>query len=97
MNEESREYLLIHIEGLQATLTKRNARIADLEKQLQSLETKIAQNNKVRKLVNQAYKDGWKDCASKLMEITRETALQLRAVRKSAFSIYLDGDKIEHQ
>ncbi len=89
MNIETREQLIIHIEGLQATLTKRNARIEELEAQVEKLKKSPANKDAERK----GYKQGWKDCASHLMEITRKTALELREIRREAFDLYLNGDK----
>lgn len=84
MNIDSKDQLIIHIEGLQATLTKRNARIAQLEDQLANVNAKH-----VNQLANSiAYKKGWKDCANQLSTISRETALQLAKVNKEAWRIY---------
>ena len=89
MNIETKEQLIVHIEGLQATLTKRNARIEELEAEVQRLKHSPRNKDAERK----GYKQGWKDCASQLMEITRKTALELREIRREAFELYLDGDK----
>lgn len=88
-SEKDLEHLHIHIEGLQATLTKRNARIAELEAQVAELK-----NNPLAGISkDRAYRDGWKACAGHLMETTRKTALQLSEVRKEAFRLYMDGEK----
>jgi hypothetical protein len=84
--EQSRESLIIHIEGLQAVLAKRNLRIAELEAKLASPEL----INNVA--VGRAYRQGFKDCASKMMDATKDTALLLRQIRKDAFELYLVGD-----
>lgn len=89
---ETDEALKVHIEGLQATLTKRNARIADLEAKL---ATPIDLPENVQKMIDKAYKDGWKDCANELMSITRETAISLGKVRKEAYRYYMKGDSDE--
>lgn len=82
------ESLQIHIEGLQATLTKRNTRIAELEAKVTELkDNPLAAMSKER-----AYKEGWKACAGHLMETTRKTALELGKIRKEAFRLYLEGD-----
>lgn len=87
-NEERNiEALHIHIEGLQATLTKRNARIAELEAKLADPE--LINNAAIRR----AYRRGWKECAGRMMEASKETALLLKEIRKDAFEIYLEGDK----
>ena len=80
----------VHINGLQATLTKRNERIAELEKQLSSEGTSKRQARNIHK----AYQKGWIACAGHLMETTRRTALELGKVRKDAFRLYLDGEKL---
>lgn len=86
--EMNRESLLIHIEGLQATLTKRNARIAELEAKITKDGKKIQAELAIRK----AYKKGWTDAAAKLLDITRQTALQLSQVRKEAWQVYSEGE-----
>ncbi len=88
MKLDDRESLVIHIEGLQATLTKRNARIAELE---EKLGQPIDLPTKTQKLLNKAYKQGWKDCASVLMESTRDAALELGKIRRNAFRLYAEG------
>ena len=87
--EMNRESLLIHIEGLQATLTKRNARIAELEARVAELKN----NPEAAISKDRAYREGWKACAGHLMETTRKTALELGKIRKEAVRLYLDGDK----
>ena len=86
--DANRESLLIHIEGLQATLAKRNARIVELEAKITKQGGKIQTELAIRK----AYKKGWTDCAGKLIDITRQTALQLSEVRKEAWRIYSEGE-----
>ena len=88
---ETDEALKIHIEGLQATLTKRNARIAELEAKLAE---PVDVPEKVKKMVSNAYKSGWKDCANLMMEATKDTAQVLSKIRKDAFDLYLQGDKL---
>ena len=86
--EMNRESLLIHIEGLQATLTKRNARIAELEAKI----TKNGQKIQTKLAIRKAYKKGWTDAAAKLLDITRQTALELSKVRKEAWHVYTEGE-----
>jgi hypothetical protein len=82
------EHLVAHIVGLEATLTKRNKRIAELE-------AIIADANYVNDpRLRRAYKEGWKDCAGLIMESTAQAARELGKVRKDAFEIYLQGDRI---
>ena len=86
--EANREQLIIHIKGLQQTLTERNVRIAELEKQL----TKAGMTARAERDIKRAYKQGWQACANQLMDITRKTALELSEVRKEAWKLYLDGE-----
>ena len=89
MNDKERENLLIHIEGLQATLTKRNQKIAELEAKL--LDTPMS--DEVLRAENRGFKNGWKACASKLMGTAHRAALELREIRADAFDLYLDGEQ----
>lgn len=84
-----REALLVHIEGLQATLTKRNARIAELEAQL----TAGSDSPLVERASRKAYRDGWEACAGHLMEATRVAAIALGKVRGDAWQVYLEAEK----
>lgn len=88
MELQTDEALVIHIEGLQATLTKRNARIKELEAKLSE---PIDLPEKFQKLLDKSYKKGWKDCANLLIENTRNAALELGKIRKDAFRLYIDG------
>jgi len=91
MNNEERniENLHIHIEGLQATLTKRNERIAQLEAKVETLT-----NNPVAGAAEKkAYKKGWQDAASHLQDTAKTAARALAEINKDAFRIWLDGDK----
>lgn len=84
-----RESLIVHIEGLQTTLTKRNARIADLEQQLSEGSTSPA----AQRALAQEYKRGWRECAGHLMETTRVAAQALGRVRSDAWEVYLKQEK----
>lgn len=86
--ESNHEALIIHIEGLQAVLIKRNLRIAELEEKLANPE--LINNT----AVTRAYRRGFKECASRMMDATRESALLLKDIRKDAFELYLEGDKL---
>ena len=86
MKLETDEALKIHIEGLQATLTKRNARIAELEAKLAK---PVDLPDEIKKLTDKAYKQGWQACAGHLAETTRNMATELSKVRKEAMSLYL--------
>jgi chromosome segregation ATPase len=87
--EKNLESLHIHIEGLQATLTKRNARITQLEAQVSELKLNPESAAKETK----AYKAGWKACANHLQDASRKMAYQLRDIDKQAFRIWLEGEK----
>jgi len=90
MKLDTDEALKIHIEGLQATLTKRNARIAELEAKI----IEIKDNPIVGAAEKKAYKKGWQDCAGHLMQTTQIAARSLSEIRKDAFKLYLDGDSL---
>lgn len=90
MELDTREKLVVHIEGLQATLAKRNERIAELEKEL----TEQGKSKSIERAEKKAYKQGWRDCSSHLMETTRVLALELNKVRKDSFDLYLKSDKL---
>jgi len=85
--EPSKENLLIHIEGLQATLTKRNARIAELEEQ-------AANDHRVDSARRRGYRDGWKACASRLQAVANKTARDLEDLGRTGFQEYLRGDRL---
>ena len=88
-NEENNiEALHIHIEGLQAVLTRRNARIASLEDQVAQLKANPAASAAEKK----SYKQGWQDCASHLQNSVKTLARELREVDKTAFRLFLDGE-----
>ena len=88
---DKRESLLVHIEGLQATLTKRNARIEELEAQL-SLED---DSPAAKRAVSKAYKRGWQEASGHLMETSRIAALALGRVRADAWKVYLETERTE--
>jgi flagellar biosynthesis/type III secretory pathway protein FliH len=79
----------LHIEQLQATLTKRNTRIASLEEQLS--EALAGEPNQTAH--KNSYKRGWQDAMNELSEATRKMAQELAKLRADAFNIYLKGEK----
>lgn len=83
------EALKVHIEGLQATLTKRNARIAELE---EKLKLPVPLEPEIERRIKKAYKEGWRDCAKTLMESTTEAVYALSTIRKDAFALYLQKE-----
>jgi uncharacterized protein involved in exopolysaccharide biosynthesis len=87
--EKNLESLHIHIEGLQATLTKRNARITQLE----ALVAELTANPEAGAKETKAYKAGWKAAASQLQDAAKKMAYELREIDKTAFKIFLEGEK----
>lgn len=47
----------------------------------------------VQDKIDAAYKRGWEDCATGLMETARKAVLALREIRAEAFKVYLEGDR----
>lgn len=91
-NLDTDEALKIHIEGLQSTLGKRNARIKELEAKL--IEP-VDLPEKMQKLLRKAYRQGWKDCANKLIQASDGLAKALDTVadvRKEAMSQYISSE-----
>jgi hypothetical protein len=84
-----RENLIIHIEGLQATLTKRNKRIAELEAMLAG----EGQDERQQRALDRARKEGWQACSEHLMSVTAEAARQLGKVRRDAWDLYLEKER----
>lgn len=80
----------IHIEGLQVTLANRNRQIEELRNRV----TRAEAEGPGARAVKDAYKRGWKDCASQLMTATQDAANALRVIRSDAFKEYLNGDKL---
>lgn len=78
-----------HIEDLQATLTKRNARIEQLTAQLE--EALTGEPN--QRALAGAYKRGWQDASNLLMSTTADAARALGKLRKEAFDIYLQSER----
>lgn len=68
MKLDTDEALKIHIEGLQATLTKRNARILELETKL---ATPVDLPDEVKKKIDKAYARGWKDASMRFVQLSR--------------------------
>ena len=91
-NLDTDEALKIHIEGLQSTLGKRNARIKELE---EKLSQPVDMPEKVQKMIQKAYRQGWKDCANNLIASSNELHRALSTlgyVRKDAMDQYLSAE-----
>lgn len=91
LDMSKRDNLIIHIEGLQATLAKRNARISELE-QLLSGDWK---NRAAKKAEEKAYRRGWEECANSMMNATRDCVLALGKHRKAALDAYYEPERAE--
>lgn len=89
MKIDDREGLIVHIEGLQATLTKRNKRIEELEQRVIDAEN----GDLPKTALERAYKDGWEACAGRLMETARVAAQSLGKVRRDAFEVMLEAER----
>ena len=85
--EQNIENLHIHIEGLQATLAKRNIRIAEMEKDVAD------PNPRQERAIKQAYKNGWRACAEELMSETATMANSLLCLRSKSFESLLENEK----
>lgn len=85
--EEKYENLKIYVIGMETTLAERRNRIADLEEQVKKLKS----NPKAAAEEKKAYKKGWQDCASHLINITHECARKLGDVRQEALQAYYRG------
>ena len=79
-----------HIEDLQRVITKRNARITELENRLDG----EGESEFLQRIKQQAYSRGYRAAGGNLMEATRKFGMLLEGVHKEAFQVYLDGDKI---
>lgn len=86
-----KENLIVHIEGLQATITKRNERISQLEAQIAG----EGADEREQRALKKAHRQGWQECASHLMETTRQAAFALGQVRKDAFAEYLKSESAD--
>ena len=88
-NLDTDEALKIHIEGLQSTLGKRNARIKELE---EKLSQPVDMSEKMEKVLKKAYKEGWKACAKELMGSTELLVRALQQSKKASMEQYLRTD-----
>lgn len=88
-NLDTDEALKIHIEGLQSTLGKRNARIKELE---EKLSQPVDLPAKVEKMLRKAYKDGWKACALNLLSATKVASENLGHLSKKALDAYVSQE-----
>jgi len=88
-----REVQIVHIEGLQATLTRRNARIEQLEAQIAEGGNSPAQKAAIKK----AFKRGWTECAQRLMAATSQAAGALTTINREAWQEYLNSEQLERE
>jgi hypothetical protein len=84
------ERLMIHVEGLQVTLTKRNEQIARLQAKIVHLEEGSATNVEIVK----AYGKGWKACSDLLAREANEAVNVLQRIRSAAFQQSLHGERL---
>lgn len=89
-NLDTDEALKIHIEGLQSTLGKRNARIKELEA---IIAQPVDLPATVEKMLKKAYKEGWKACASNLLDATKVASENLGFISKKALDAYVSQEK----
>jgi hypothetical protein len=85
--EQNIENLHIHIEGLQATLAKRNLLIANMKEDVANPDPRH------ERAIKKAYKDGWRACAEKLMSETATATNALTLLRSQAFESLLKNEK----
>ena len=84
------ERLMIHVEGLQVTLTKRNEQIVRLQAKIVQLEEGTATNAEVTK----AYGKGWKACAEAMASAAHDAANVLHGIRSAAFRQSSEGERL---
>ena len=87
----NREALLVHIEGLQVTITKRNAEIERLRAQIAD----GAESAAAKAAVRRAFKAGWQECSARLMEATSQASSALTTINRAAWAEYLKGETKE--
>jgi hypothetical protein len=85
--EQNIENLHIHIQGLQATLAKRNLLIANMKEDVANPDLRH------KRELDKAYKDGWRACAEELMSETATMANSLLCLRSKAFESLLKNEK----
>lgn len=82
--------LVHHIEDLQRALTKRNETIERLQARIDAGE----ESPLIQAAYERGRKAGWKECANRLQQATREAQQVLTTIDRSAFDAYLEGDRI---
>lgn len=90
LNLDNREKLVIHIDGLQVALAKRNETIARLEAEIALLRDGEPSQAALKK----AYQRGWKACASSAIAGTTAAINALQDARRIAFDTY-EKEEIE--
>ena len=86
---DPRDTLVRHIEGLQRTLTKRNARIEELEARLEAGEG----SEYVVKARESGVREGWSACAQSMMNAASVAQRELGNVREAGWKAYLEGQR----
>ena len=87
---DPKDALVRHIESLQRALTKRNARIAELEARLEG-EGEAEHMQRARR---EGYREGYQTAAGRIMDATRKFKDVLDNANHEAFQVYLEGDRI---
>ncbi len=86
--EEKLENIQIVNAGLQATLTQRNQRIAQLEEQLKDARSVAVGSKEYKK----AYKKGWQDAIGELQEEAYRSARELGRLAKGAWGAFKQAE-----
>jgi len=86
---DPRDTLVRHIEGLQRTLTKRNARIEELEARLEAGEG----SEYVAQARESGVREGWIACAQTMMNAASRAERELTNVRDAGWKAYLEGQR----
>lgn len=85
----ARDALLREKLALEATLTKRNERIAELEARLEAGE----ESEYVAKARAEGVREGWQACAQSVMNAASSAERELSNLRERGWKVYLEGEK----
>lgn len=86
--EEKLEQIKIVNAGLQATLTQRNLRIAQLEEQLKDARS-VSKGTREYKI---AYKKGWQEALEAIQSEAHRAARALGVLSKGSWKEYREGE-----